>query len=326
MANFLTSIQPHQVSRDLKGYSILMYGTPKSGKTTTACKFPKPLLLAFEKGYSTIPGVRAYPINSWGDFRKVLIALRDQDTKDEFDNIIIDTADIAYEYCVKYICDAHNVEEIRQLPYGQGYDLVKKEFDSSLRKIAQLDYGLILISHATEKSVTNEKNEEYTQMMPTLDKRGREVCERMCDIIGLTMPTVDTTLDKPVTKMYMRETRRYMAGSRFKYTPDSIILSYENLANAIGDAIDKEAQEHDNTLVTNESVNLYKNTEKTFNLEEIRTECQTLISGLMSKSADNRPKISKILTEYLGAGKKIADVTESQAEVLDVVLAELKKL
>lgn len=33
------SIEPHQVSRDLRGYSIFFYGEPKSGKTTTAGKF-----------------------------------------------------------------------------------------------------------------------------------------------------------------------------------------------------------------------------------------------------------------------------------------------
>ena len=46
----LLSITPHQVSRDLRGYSVLFYGEPKSGKTTTATKFPNHLILGFEKG------------------------------------------------------------------------------------------------------------------------------------------------------------------------------------------------------------------------------------------------------------------------------------
>ena len=36
----LLDIQPHVDSRDLKGYSVMFYGDPKSGKTTTASKFP----------------------------------------------------------------------------------------------------------------------------------------------------------------------------------------------------------------------------------------------------------------------------------------------
>ena len=45
----LMSLEPHKLSRDLRGYSIFLYGAPKSGKTTTASCFPKPLLLASTK-------------------------------------------------------------------------------------------------------------------------------------------------------------------------------------------------------------------------------------------------------------------------------------
>ena len=47
----LLNLQPHQVSRDLRGYSVFFYGEPKSGKTTIATKFPHHLLLAFEQIY-----------------------------------------------------------------------------------------------------------------------------------------------------------------------------------------------------------------------------------------------------------------------------------
>ena len=43
-------------------------------KTTNACKFPKHILLAFEKGYGLIPRANGYPINSW---REALEAKRD---------------------------------------------------------------------------------------------------------------------------------------------------------------------------------------------------------------------------------------------------------
>lgn len=41
MANTIDifNIEPHQVSRNLRGYSIFFYGEPKSGKTTTAARF-----------------------------------------------------------------------------------------------------------------------------------------------------------------------------------------------------------------------------------------------------------------------------------------------
>ena len=87
------NVQPHQVSRDMRGYSVFLYGGWKTGKTTTAVKFPKHFLLAFEKGYSAIPGAMAQPINSWSEFRQVLRQLKDEKAKKMFETIILDTAD-----------------------------------------------------------------------------------------------------------------------------------------------------------------------------------------------------------------------------------------
>ena len=132
----ILNIQPHQVSRNLKGYSVFFYGEEKSGKTTTASKFPKTLLLAFEKGYNALPGVMAQPISSWSDFRKVLKQLNNDAAKTMYETIIIDTADIAYDLCEKYICanakrpdGGFGVDAIGDVPYGKGYTLLSKEFD-----------------------------------------------------------------------------------------------------------------------------------------------------------------------------------------------------
>lgn len=82
MANIdIFNIQPHQVSRDLRGYSVFFYGGWKTGKTTIASKFPKALLLAAEKGYNALAGVMAQPINSWAEFKKVLRQLKDERAK-----------------------------------------------------------------------------------------------------------------------------------------------------------------------------------------------------------------------------------------------------
>lgn len=187
----ILNIQPHQVSRDLKGYSVFFYGEAKSGKTTTASKFPKALLLAFEKGYNALPGVMAQPINSWSDFKKVLKQLKSDDAKAMYETIIVDTADIAYDLCEKYICaNAKNsnggfgVDTIGDVPFGKGYTLLAKEYDECLRSIVQMDYGLVLISHATDKSFKDEQGQEYNQIVPTLGNKPRNIVSRMCKLIA----------------------------------------------------------------------------------------------------------------------------------------------
>ena len=57
------------------------------------------------------------------------------------------------------------------------------------------------------------------------------------------------------TKLFLRGTPRYEAGSRFKYTPDVIDFSYKALVDAICEAIDKQAQEEGAELFTDERHN-----------------------------------------------------------------------
>lgn len=326
----ILSLQPNKVSRDMRGYSVLMYGTPKSGKTTTASKFPDALLVAFEKGYSAIPNVKAAPVNSWNEFRQLLKQLEKDEAKAMYSTIVIDTADIAYDYCVKYICakasDAKNdYENIGDIPYGKGYKMAETEFDECLRKILQMDYGLVLISHATDKTFTDTNGNEYNQIVPTLDNRARKICERTCDIIGYTHSEYNAE-GGTTTFMEMRGTPRYVAGSRFKYTPDRIELSYENLLEAINHSIDEEAKNLGQDVLTDEKSNVHKQVEKEYDFEAMMAEFQTIVGALMSKNQNNAKKITAIADKYLGKGKKVNDCTPTNAPQLDLILMELREL
>ena len=326
----ILNIQPNKVSTDMSGYSVLMYGTPKSGKTTTASKFPKALLAAFEKGYSAIPNVKAQPINSWSEFRQLLKALESPKAKEMYSTIVVDTADIAYDYCVKYVCakasDAqHDYDNIGDIPYGKGYKMAETEFDECLRKILQMDYGLVLISHATDKTFTDTNGNEYNQIVPTLDNRARKICERTCDIIGYTHSEYNAD-GGTTTYMEMRGTPRYVAGSRFKYTPDRIVLSYDNLLAAINESIAKEAADFGDHVLTDEKTNVHKQAEKEYDFDAMMSEFQNIVGALMSKNQNNAKKITAIADKYLGKGKKVGDCTPTNAPQLELILMELRDL
>ncbi len=332
------SVAPHQVSRDMRGYSVFMYGGWKTGKTTTAVKFPKHFLLAFEKGYSAIPGAMALPINSWSEFRQVLRQLKTDEAKEKFETIIIDTADIAYDYCVKYICANNNVDAIGDIGYGKGYGLVEKEFDECLRQIVQMGYGLVVISHETDKTFKNENGTEFNKIVPTLDKRANNVLARMCDIIGYTRSIPDAEGNEKVV-MFMRGTSRYEAGSRFKYTPDYIDLSYENLVKAIGDALDKQMEEDGAELFTDKRENVHLDTTATLDFDELMKEFMNIVANIPGSSDTTgetedgvkfaeywQPRISHIIEKFLGKGKKIKDATIDQVEAISLINEELKDL
>ena len=338
MADFnLLDITPHQVSRDLRGYSVFFYGEPKSGKTTIATKVPNHLLLAFEKGYNAIPGAMAMPINSWGEFRKALRQLKDPKVQAKFETIIIDTADIAYDLCEKYICSnapradgGFGVDSIGDIPYGKGYKLAAKEFDECLRSILQLNYGLVLISHAVDKTFKDQNGNEYNQIIPTLDSKPRNVVNRMADIIGYSR-AIDLPEGGSAVKLFMRGTPRYVAGSRFKYTPDVIDFSYKNLVEAIGEAIDKQAAEDGDAFFTEQKNNVYT-AEIELDFDKLMLEFEEIISNLMSNTEEDsfrtywQPRITQVIEKYLGKGMKVSQCSREQTEALDLIVSELKEL
>ena len=330
MGNSLLDIKPHQVSRNLRGYSVLFYGTPKSGKTTIASKFPGALVLAFEKGYNAIPGIMAKPINTWGEFKKILSELRDPAVKDIFQTVVIDTADIAYSYCEKYVCgvasDAKNsYDNIADIPYGKGYKMAAQEFDECIRKILQMDFGLVLISHSVDKVFKDENAVEYNQIIPTLDNRARLICERTCDIIGYSR-AVDTE-EGQQTRLYLRGTPRFVAGSRFRYTPQYIEFTYENLVNAIANAIDMEEKTMGAEFITDEASNTHLDMEPEYDFSQLMKDFQNIAGELIQKNGNSiAAKITTIVEKHLGKGKKVNECTEEQAAQIDLILFDLKQL
>ena len=333
----LLDLQPHQVSRDLRGQSVFFYGEAKSGKTTIATKFPNHLLLGFEKGWNAIPGAMAQPVNSWGEFRKVLRQLKDPKVQERFSTIIIDTADIAYDCCEKYICanapradGGFGVDAIGDIPYGKGYKMAAKEFDECLRSILQMNYGLVLISHAVDKTFKDQNGQEYNQIVPTLDSKPRNIVSRMADIIGYSR-AIDLPEGGTTTKLFMRGTPRYVAGSRFKYTPDCIDFTYQNLVDAICNAIDQQAAEEGAEHFTDSATSLYQES-KELDFDELVGTFNDMITKLMTETEDDtfrtywQPRITQIIEKYLGKGMKVSQCSREQTEALDLIVSEIKEL
>lgn len=320
----LLNLQPHQISNDLRGYSVMFYGEPKSGKTTTASKFPKSLILAFEKGYAALPGVMAAPMNSWSDFLKILRQLKEEGVKEKFETIVIDTVDIAYDYCEQYICAQAGVEAIGDIPFGGGYTKVAKEFDSKLRAIVQLDYGLVLISHSTDKVFKDETGLEYNKIIPTLPAKPRLIAGRMCDIIGYSR-SVDTA-EGSKTMLFMRGTQRFEAGSRFKYTPDYIEFSYANLVSAIQEAVKRQTQE-DGSDIASAKNNINSTNLIDHDFDALMVDFKSITANLIEQDAmKNVPRITEVVERHLGIGKKVSEMSRAQADILDIIVFELKQL
>jgi len=47
-----------------------------------------------------------------------------------------------------------------------------------------MDYGLVLISHAVDKTFKDEQGQEFNQIVPTLGAKPRNIVSRMCKLVA----------------------------------------------------------------------------------------------------------------------------------------------
>ena len=324
MATFdLLSLEPHKVSRDLTGYITYIYGQPKTGKTTLATQAGKALLFAFERGYNALPGVYPVDVTSWGDTRALVRELKKKEVKEKFQTVIFDTVDIAGTLCEKYICAQNNVDKIGEIPYGQGWTMMKKEFEEILRTITQLGYALFLISHEKDKVFKRQDGTEYNQIVPSCPTTFNEIAKNIADIYAFAEKYGDENGVSKVRLILRSKDNSVDCGCRFKYIDPVIDMSYTALVDAINTPIDKEAELTNGAFVTDER-NLVS-VAKTLDYDALLSEFNELASNLMSKDpAVYGPKITFIVDKYLGRGKKVSDSTPAQVELLEQIVAEIK--
>lgn len=323
MAIDIFAIEPSVVSKDLSEKSFLIYGDKKSGKTSNAVKFPKPLLCGFEKGWNALSGVKAQPISTWSEWKSILKQLAKPEAKNVYRTIIMDTCDIAYNYCVSYICGLEGVNHLDETENKRGYKMVEKEFESTIIQVIKLGYTFIGISHADTTKLKDEKGESYEKVIPTVDKRGLKVLSRAVDIIGYSKSKQLEDGSKK-TFLLMRGSEFYEAGSRWKYTPEYIEFTYDNLLNAIVEAIDKEETENGSVVVESKETIYAEKIE--YNFEEVMDEISKLCEVIIENSEKNASKITKIVDEYLGKGKKVSQCTDDQIEQVVLILEDLREL
>lgn len=317
----ILNIKPTVISRDLKGKYILLYGKPKVGKTTLASNFPNNLLVAFEKGYNAIDGIRAIDINKWADFKQVLRQLEKPEAKEMYDTITIDTTTIAYEMCESFICAQNGVQTISDIPWGQGYAATKKEFENSLRRITMMGYGLVLISHVDRRLEAIDESNEVEILAPSMPKRCYEVVNQIVDIIGYISTEWDSDGNSS-RWLYTRATPTIMAGTRFRYLEPRIPLGYDSLVEAINKAIDKQKELDGATVV--DKVESRVEEEMTF--DQIRAEAQELWTTLVGAAEENADKILKKVEMTFGRKMKLSDITEDQKDLFFLVLLDMREM
>lgn len=230
----MTIALPSQKSKptlDIGSLSVLLYGFPKSGKSTFASKFPGALFFECEPGLGSLE-VYKVPTYTWPDFLEAcrLVAAGDH----PFKTVIIDTADNAFRFCSEAVCQKYKVEYEGDVPHGKAWVLIKNEWHRVLTKLASLPLGLVIISHATDKTIQTRTG-EYTKTVPTLPERARGVVMGLVDmILYADIAAVKDEKGNLVQRrvLHTKPHVNYEAGDRTGRMPETLALDFDEFQKA----------------------------------------------------------------------------------------------
>jgi hypothetical protein len=318
------SLEPSVISRDLKGKYIAIYGREKVGKSTFGARLPRALFCNFEVGTNFL-SVRKQNISKWSDFKLILRQLEMPKAHDFYDTVVIDTVGQAYTLCEEYICAQAGVQKLGDIPYGAGYASCKKEFESALRKITMLGFGICCICHSEVKKESGPNDTVIETVAPAMPSRAADVVNRLVDIIAY----IDVDYDEngqAIRRFITRRTPTVMAGSRLPYLDPVIPFSYESLVDAIGRAIDKQ-QEMDGVQVVDTAV---AQTVDKLDYNAIREEARALWITLVGSGEDINEemarRIQKRIEMIFGRTIKLSEITEDQVDLFNLVLLDMREL
>ena len=173
---------------------LILYGKPKSGKTTLAAQLENNLIIDLEGGSEFLEAlsIQARTINDLGEISR---AIQEQITatgKKPYKYITIDNATRLEELCLGYaktlyqltpMGKSYNGDDVRTLPNGSGYMYLRQAVRKVLDMFRNLTDNFILIGHVKEKMI-NKEGEELSEMaLDLVGKLGDITCGE-ADAVG----------------------------------------------------------------------------------------------------------------------------------------------
>lgn len=329
----LKKLSKHKISTSLRSKSILIFGSPKIGKSTFAAGADKVLFFNFEDGTEFLPlDTEPIPIQKWTELKAYVKQLRDPEIQQMYHTIVVDTVTIAAQLCEQYICLQNGVTHIRDIPYGAGYSMPATEFFNVFHEISMLGYGIIFLAHTkTQNSeYLDEKGEYIQQVTADVDKRIFSVLNGMCDIIAYAEKQYDPQTKTMERVLYTDADApdKVTGGRCAQFFPKVIPLSYKVFEQELEKAVKKIAETTHSEL-QDVSATVMRN-QKTF--EDTLAEARNLWTHYLDGATSEEEKDQRLLVmqdiikKIFGKPVKLSAVAPSQQELLELVISEFKQL
>ena len=225
---------------------IWVYGQPFSGKTTFADQAPTPLNLNTDgnvkyvtmprlaiKDEVTVEGRITKRKFAWEVFKE---AISDLEKGSDFETIVVDLLEDTYEHCRLYMYNELGITHESDDSF-RAWDKVRTEYLSNIKRLLNLDYNIILISHEdTSKDLTKKGGDKVTAIMPNLNEKASKKIAGMVDLVARLV------VDGDKRTLNFKSDEVVFGGGRLQGVKTTEIpLSWDALCEVYDEAIGKVA-------------------------------------------------------------------------------------
>ena len=173
---------------------MILFGRPKSGKTTIAAALADNLIIDLEGGSEFLDAmsIQARTVNELGEIAQAIRAKNEEAKHNVYKHITIDNVTRLEEMCLSYAAilykktmqgKNYNGTDIRTLPNGAGYMYLRQAIRKVVDMFRNLCDQFILIGH-TKDIMINKNGEELSQMeLDLVGKLGAIICGE-ADAVG----------------------------------------------------------------------------------------------------------------------------------------------
>ena len=227
-----------------------IYGAPFSGKTTFADNAPTPLNLNTDGNVKnvTMPAL-AIKDTFEGRIKKLgwevfKDAIDDLEKGSDFETIVVDLTEDTYEMCRLYMYDKLGITHESDDSF-RAWDKVRTEYLSTMRRLLNLDYNIILNSHEDRtRDFTSRNGEKYSTIKPNINDKVANKLAGMVDFVGRIVVNGDKrTLE-------FKSDDVIFGGGRLDFGVNSIPLDWSELMK-LYDGLHNEVPTHKSEPVSN---------------------------------------------------------------------------
>lgn len=174
---------------------LILYGRPKSGKTSSLAQLENNLIIDLEGG-STFIDAMAIQCRSISDLGEAAQAIRAKNTEvghNFYKHITIDNATRLEEICLSYAASLYRQtpigknwkgDDVRTLPNGSGYFYIRQAVRKVIDMFKELCDEFILVGHVKDVMIDNNGEELSEMALDLVGKLSSIVCGES-DAVGL---------------------------------------------------------------------------------------------------------------------------------------------